>query len=743
MKKLLVLQAILCLYEAGIIAQPANEFITGTVVEKSEGQVLPVPGAHVYWSGTNVGTVTDPFGYFSLEKSNETPFLVVRFVGYAPDTVNVGSKNSLEITLDKFVELQSVEVVKHKKTTELSMIDPIKVEHVGEGELTKAACCNLSESFETNPSVDVSFTDAITGTKQIQMLGLAGPYTQITRENIPDIRGLSAIYGMEYIPGPWIESIQLNKGTGSVANGFESIAGQINVELRKPETADRLYLNVFASEESRIEANLNLSQKLNDKWSTGLLIHGRNQSMAMDKNNDGFIDKPTGSQLIVLNRWMYQSLNGWQSQLGIKATLNESVGGQIGFDPEVKEGFWGMEMKTNRLEGWLKAGKVSKSKTYQSFGFQLSGSAHNQESRFGLKEYSGIQQSFYGNFIFQSIISDTRHSYRTGASIQYDNYDELFDSTIYDRLETVPGAFFEYTFSPDEKFDLVTGIRIDYHNQYGLFFTPRMHLRYAPTDNLVFRLSAGRGQRTASIFAENNSVLASSRRIVIMSDGSKKPYGLDAESAWNFGANITQKFRLDYRDGAISFDFYHTLFNNQVVVDLDENPQEVLFYNLDGQSFASSFQSQFDYELIRRLDIRMAYRFYDVQTSYQSGMKSKPLVSKHRAFMNLSYGTRDHWKFDATWQWYGPKRIPSTDANPVEYQLAENSPAFSIINTQISKEWREKFELYLGVENALNFKQKNPILSSDAPFSPYFDSSLIWGPVFGRMVYGGMRLKIK
>jgi outer membrane receptor for ferrienterochelin and colicin len=623
------------------------------------------------------------------------------------------------------------------------MINPIKVESIGEEELCKAACCNLSESFETNPSVDISFTDAITGTKQIQMLGLAGPYTQITRENMPDIKGLSAIYGMEYIPGPWIEGIQLNKGTGSVVNGFEGIAGQINVELRKPETAERVYLNVFGNTESRIEANLNLARKVNKKWSTALLFHGRNQSFAMDKNNDGFIDKPTGNQYILLNRWHFASGNGWISQFGIKGTLNSNIGGQAGFNPKINEGLWGMEMETKRLESWMKIGKVSAKKPFQSYGFQLSGLIHDQSSVFGNKQYSGMQKSGYINFIFQSAFSDIRHKYKLGTSIQGDGFSERLDSMNFDRNEVVPGAFFEYTFSPHPDFDIVTGLRSDYHNNYGIFITPRVHLRYALKKKSVIRLSAGRGQRTASILAENMPVFASGRSVVILDSKQSAPYNLSAEKAWNFGVNFTQKFRLDYRDGSISFDLYHTTFKDQVVVDLDYDPQQILFYNLDGKSFSTSFQSQFDYEVLKRLDLRLAYRWYNVKTNYINGIKAKPLVSKNRAFLNLAYATRKQLKLDYTIQWYGSKRIPETSSNPEEYRLEGFSPDFFLMNAQISKEWNEKFEIYFGAENLLGYKQSNPILASNYPFGQYFDSSLIWGPVFGRMIYAGLRLRIK
>ncbi|MBN2484444.1 MAG: TonB-dependent receptor [Bacteroidales bacterium] len=727
---------------AFLVAQQETGLITGKVYELIDGENIPLTGANVFWANTTTGTVTNGNGEFTLEKIAKAKLLVASFVGYEPDTLNIEENPDVQFILKNSLQIRQVEVVRRAKTVEFSMLEPIKVEKIGEGELKKAACCNLSESFETNPSVDVSFTDAITGTKQIQMLGLSGPYTQITSENMPDIRGLSAVYGMEYIPGHWIESIQLNKGTGSVVNGFESIAGQINVELRKPETADRLYFNLYGNNESRVEGNLNLKHELSGHVATALLLHARTQHVSMDDNNDGFIDKPVGEQFIVLNRWDMHNDKGWESRLGIKATHVDNFGGQKGYVPEGNNGLWGMQMNTQRYEAWLKLGKVSAKKDYQSFGTQYSGIFHKHDAVFGRKTYSAQQKSGYFNFIFQSAIGDTRYKYRSGTSLQYDQLSETLDSIGFIREEMVPGIFYEFTYSPVPQFDAVAGLRADWHNSYGLFFIPRLHIRYAPFEKSVLRFSAGKGLRTASIMAENTSVLASARQVVVLGSENGKPYGLDAEKAWNFGANFTQKFRLDYRDGAVSFDLYHTLFENQVVVDLDENPQQVHFYNLNGTSYSTSFQSQIDYELFRRFDIRLAYRWYDVKTSYFSGIQDKPLISKNRSFVNIAYATRKYWKFDFTTQWYGSKRIPSTATNPEKYQIGEASPSFFQMNAQISKEWNEKFEVYIGAENLLNYKQQNPIIAFDEPFGPYFDSSLIWGPVSGRMFYGGLRLKM-
>ena len=737
----------LCFLLSDLQAQEKSKYIEGRVTENfGEDNEEPLIGANVYWLNTLAGTTTDPEGNFKLKRFPGETHLVISFVGYQPDTISVLNQDYFSVELLSSLSIDELEIVYREKSTKIGYLEPLKVEKIGQKELVKAACCNLSESFETNPSVDVSFTDAVTGTRQIQMLGLAGPYTQITREVIPDIRGLSAIYGLTYIPGPWIEGIQLIKGTGSVANGFESIAGQINVELWKPETMDRLYLNGYANAKGRIEANANIKLNISEDWGTAFLLHGSNASLKHDRNDDGFLDSPLSRQYIVLNRWEYNSPSGTHFQLGFKGTHIDKQGGQESFDPDEDSGttnYWGMEMLTERIEGWAKLGKISQKKTWQSIGLQLSGVNHRQESWFGLNDYKAEQSSFYINLLFQSIIGNTNHTYKTGTSLQYDDYRESLNSDDYDRTEVVPGAFFEYTYNPFNKFIFVAGLRADYHNLFGPFLTPRVFLRYPITERTILRIAGGRGQRTANIFAENNAVLATARDIIIEGENPDNPYGLDPEVAWNYGINLTQSFTLDYRNGVISFDYYRTHFENQIVIDYDFSPQQVLFYNLEGKSYSNSFHAQFDYEVINRLDVRLAYRWYDVKTTYHSQLLLKPLISKHRGFINMAYETRKYWKFDVTVNRQGKKRIPDLSSNPEEFQLEDYSPAFFLVNGQISKTLREKFELYAGVENLFDFKQKDPILSSEDPFSPYFDSSLVWGPIFGRNLYFGFRYNLK
>lgn len=714
--------------------------LEGKVVAKADQS--PLVGAQIFWAGTDLGTNSEQDGSFRLRRTPDSDRLVVRFFGYEADTLQIGEQDFVQISL-QLSTLEEVAIEGRQRSTSISFLDPLKTENIGEKELEKAACCNLSESFETNPSVDVAFTDAITGTRQIQLLGLAGPYTQITRENMPHIRGLSSLYGLTYTPGFWVAGMQLNKGAGSVINGYESVAGQINIELRKPPTADRLGLNLYANEMGRLEANLNLAHRFEDSpWSTALLVLAANRSAERDRNQDGFMDMARNQTYIGLHRWHYIGDNGIRFQAGVKGVYIDRLGGQLGVREDQSGSLWALRQDTRRLEGFAKIGKVL-DRPGHSMGLQLSTANHDQKSEFGRRDYDASQQTTYANFIYQGIIGSTAHTYKTGLSLQYDRFAERLESTNYDRTEVVPGAYFEYTYNFLDKLGIVGGIRADYHNLFGAFVTPRFHLRYALTEKTILRASAGRGQRTANILAENNNLLASSREIVIEGTDNNKPYGLEQEVAWNYGINLTQLFTLDYREGTLSLDFYRTDFVNQIVIDLDRSPRQAVFYNLDGKSYSNSFQAQLDYELIKRLDVRLAYRWFDVKTTYDGSLRQKPLIATHRAFVNLAYETRNYWKFDYTFNWESSKRIPFTSRNPGPLRLGQLSPSFFLMNAQISKTWREKLDVYLGGENLLNFVQEDPILASNDPFGPYFDSSLIWGPIFGRNVYVGMRYKIK
>jgi outer membrane receptor for ferrienterochelin and colicins len=747
MKKYCLIIVVVLLCNKVIAQQVTN--LKGIVVDTDlKGNITPIQGAFVRWLNEKNIIISDSNGVFVIPFSNQTKKLIVSYVGYKTDTIFVAEKKFVKVLLITKNRLKDVNISIERKGSEISFIDPWKTTVMNEKELFKAACCNLSESFETNPSVDVNLTDAITGTKQIQMLGLASQYTQLTQEMIPGARGLAVNYGSAYTPGTWINSIQVTKGIGSVANGFESIAGQINTELHKSDVKETVYFNAYASEGGRYEANLNYAHASSPAFSQMILLHASALTNRMDNNNDGYLDNPLGYQLNAMYRFKFDKGKGLIVQGGVRTLIDNKTGGQFNYEEKADtiNRLYGFKIKALRNDAFLKVGYVFHKKIYKSVGLQISGANQQYETYFGENTYKGTQNSFYSNLIYQSLISSSDHKFKTGLSVLYDNYDEqLFNITNYDfkRKEIVSGAFFEYTYSFLNKFTLVAGQRIDYNNLYGLFYTPRLHMRYALNNTLVLRASGGRGQRTANIISENTGLLVSARQFVFTPNYQTNAYGLQPEVAWNYGLSLTKNFKLNYKKGSWTIDYYYTNFENQIVVDRDKNAQQVRFYNLKGTSFSNSVQVQLDYELVKRLDVRMAYRLYNVQTYYDSvGLKEVPLIAAHRAFFNIGYTTKNKWNFDFTWQWIGEKRLPNTQTNPAENQLSSYSSAYTLLNTQISKSlFNKKLDMYVGVENILDFKQENPIIDAQNPFGSYFDASMVWGPVFGRMIYTGLRLK--
>jgi len=726
--------------------------VTGVVMqENNRGELTPIESANVHWlEDATIHAQTDASGVFKIDHQEYVKRLIISYAGHQPDTLTVTDPHEVVVVTAKDNVLAEVTVSARRRSNYISALSPTRLEVLTGQELFKAACCDLSESFETNASVDVVSSDAVTGSKQIQMLGLSGIYTQLTVENLPGPRGLATPLGLNSISGTWIESIQIGKGIGSVVNGFENIAGQINVELKKPETSERLFFNAYTNNAGRSDINLNLFHRFSERWTGGLLLHDNfmyNKNMNFSKN--GFRDIPVGNLFSGVSRWKYEDGKGFMLQFGLKFLSDDRTGGQVDFDPamdKLTENRYGLGFDIERYEAFAKIGYVFPQQTHRSVGLQLSGTSYNQTSYFGLRTYDAEQRNVYANLIYQDIIGTVVHKYRTGLSMQYDRYDELYVEERFARTEAVPGGFFEYTYGPSEKFDVVLGIRGDYNNLYGWFATPRAHVRYQPMAGTTFRISSGRGQRTANIFAENTAALASSRVAhIVAASPTANAYGLKPEIAWNTGISFDQSFRLFHREASFSAEFFRNDFINQVVVDY-ENPRELAFYNLDGKSYSNSLQTELRLMPLPHLEARMAYRLFDVKTTYARTLLQRPLVARHRGFFNLGYATHSGgWHFDYTFNITGQKRLPSTAANPAEYQLPEYSRAYTTMNAQISKTIgkSQPIDLYVGGENLTGFFQQNPILAADQPFSQFFDSSLLWGPITGRMFYVGIRFSIK
>jgi outer membrane receptor for ferrienterochelin and colicin len=643
------------------------------------------------------------------------------------------------------VQLDEVTVVTRRLGTLKKRSSVMNEDMITAGELLRAACCNLGESFTTNPSVDVSYTDAATGARQIKLLGLAGTYVQMLTENIPNFRGAALPYALGYVPGPWMQSIQVSKGAASVKNGYEAITGQINVEFKKPQQpeADWVSANLFGSSTGRWEANADATLNLNSRWSTSLLAHYENETLRHDANGDGFQDIPRVTQYNLWNRWAYMG-DHYVFQAGIKALHETRSSGQTpqgASDPRYLIG-----IETDRYELFTKNAYIFDKEKNTNLALILQGTLHKQNAGYGRRFYDVDQTGVYASLMFETEFTPM-HSLSTGLSFNYDRYDQhyrlsgTYGSTAGLEQDIIPGAYAQYTFNYNDILTLMAGIRADYDpdpaiGDSHLFVTPRAHLKYAPNETVNFRLSVGKGYRMPHVLAENNNLLASSRLLTIEEN-------LQREEAWNYGGGAAFYLPLFGKTLNLNADYYYTEFRRQVVVDRETNPYVVYFDNLRGRSYSHAFQVDLTYPLFRGFTFTAAYRLTDAKTNYNGTLKQRPLTGRHKGLFTASYQTNmGLWQFDATLQLNGGGRMPAP------YTLADGTPSwdeyyrgFPQLNVQVTRFFR-RWSVYAGGENLTNFKQAHPVIGADDPWGNRFDATMVWGPTHGAKAYIGIRYNI-
>ena len=699
--------------------------LQGYILDKATNS--PIFGAVVLWENTNVAVISDEKGAFEIPRDSSTNVLVVTYLGFQTRKFEIADEEQIVVELaPSSSDLDVVEIKIEKPSTNISMYSTIKVEELNQKALEKAACCNLSESFETNPTVDASYTDAVTGSKQIQLLGLAGPYALITTGNIPTITGNSAVTGLDFVPGQWLESIQLMKGTGSVVNGYSSVSGQINAEYKHYEEL-KFFLNGYADASSRSEMNLIIPEK-KGHLKKGVFLQTDYSFEEMDNNDDGFMDNQTGPKVVgmILTRYENDSSN-WENQTAIKFDFIDKTAGQL----SSFENPYVFNNQQQKLDIWTKTGYVFSSPG-RSFGMQFHAFSDNKRMLFGNRTLNAKEQKFYVNLIYADILGNTNHSYKTGFSYSGNLIDNSLDSIGYSWVEHVPGVFYEYSYVPGDKVSVVAGGRIDYSSRFGFIATPRVHARWELGKGNVFRSTIGYGSKTPNPLLENFGVLASSRKVIIEQ--------MDLEQAMNIGGNYSKKWKIKKREFTFSTDFYHTYFYNKMLANYDLNSQEIHFYSLERGSYANSFMTQVIGEPMENLTLNIAYRWYDIQSKFNGNEYSQqPLNAQHRVMGNFEWQISPKWNLDYTLVWNGKSRIPQLNEHPDEFQREKFSMPYWLHNSQVKWTASSRWEAYLGAENLFNFKQNRPIIAAEDPFGEYFDASLIWGPVFGRRVYGGFR----
>jgi len=701
-----------------------QRWIEGRVYGREpDGTERPLGGVRLRWAELEVGSFSLPDGRFRLLRPQGAALLQVRAVGYRQlDTLlPEGLADTVVLVLEAEYSLSEVTV---EAPTPTIAPAPVKTELIGRRQLEQSACCTLAESFEKSPTVEASFSDPLVGARQIQLLGLSGVYVQTLTEAIPALRGLALPFQWEYVPGPFLESIAIAKGATSVVDGYEGLTGSIVLEYWKPQTAAPLFVNLFGNSVGRVEFNaVGALRGLGAGWSGMGFLHGWWAGSERDANRDGFRDMPLVRQLTAMTRMLHQGQT--EVQLLATAVLDERDGGTLaGVAPERRYPVW---TRGRRGEVLLKGSRWISPWTQVGIRAMLVG--QGLEAQLGFRPYTGTQQTAAVKALFVTELPN-EWRLRYGVDVLLERTEERFADTVWNRRELVPGAFLEATLTLEDQLTLVAGLRGDWHNLYGAFLTPRAYLRWQPTLDVTLRLSAGRGMRVPNPVADNMGFFLSSRQFVL---GALSP-----EWGWNYGGSFT--LVLPFAPWTFDAEFYRTEFRNQVVPDLDVSPRLLVVQNV-GRAYANSALLQLEGR-IAAVEVRVAYRWWDTWARTGGQWRRRPLVSPHRVLVTLSAATQQQrWQFDATMVWHSAGRLPTDAGNPDSLRWGERYPAFFRLNAQVTRRFNG-WELYAGVENATNALQRRAVVDAANPHGPYFDASLIWGPLEARLFYLGLRWRL-
>lgn len=607
---------------------------------------------------------------------------------------------------------------------------------IGREELFRAACCNLGESFTTNPSVDVSYSDAATGARQIRLLGLSGIYVQMLTENLPDFQGVAAPYSLEYVPGPWMQSIQVSKGASSVRNGYQSITGQIDIEYLKPDDDEGVTANLYGNSKSRMEVNADANFHLDSHLSTEILAHFQDDYGHHDENHDGFLDQPDVRQWNLQNRWKWKG-DRYLFHGGLGLIRENREGGQTHHTAPESHHLFQTGVVTDRYVGYMKHAFILDPDHGSNIALMGNVAMHLMDATYGHRTYHVNGKNAYAQLMYECNITE-KHNLSLGVSLQHDFLAQKLRNAgfeVSDEQETTTGAYAQYTFTLDKRLALMLGGRIDHSSRYGTFGTPRLHLKWQPAEWMNLRISAGQGRRTAHALAENSQLLASGRTMTIDD--------LQQEKAYNYGASGAFDIPLMRKTLRVNAEFYHTRFSRQAVVDYDSDAAQIHIANLQGRSFSNTFQVDASYPLFEGLELSAAWRWNEVKTTYGGHLREKPLTSRYKGLVSASYKTPlGLWQVDINLQLNGGGRMP------VPYQLADGTMswperfrAYEQLSAQLTR-WFRHFSIYVGGENLTAFRQEQVIIDAEHPWGTSFDPTLVWGPVHGRLFYAGIRVNI-
>ena len=725
--------------------------VNGTVY--SEGE--PLNGASLRIKGTNLGTITNEKGYFSIKfskkKNNQ---LIISYTGHKSKQIEIDPKESDigKIILELYESLDEIVISGTLKPVS-KLNSPVAVEVYSQSFFKANPSPSIFESLESINGIRPQLNCNVCNTGDIHINGQEGSYTMVLIDGLPIVSGLSTVYGLSGIPQSLIERVEIVKGPASTLYGSEAIGGVINLITKLPENSSKLSVDSFLSDWGELNTDIGYKYSLS-KRTTGLLgINYFNFSNPIDNNNDGFTDLTIQDRISIFNKFTY----GDKLSFATRFVYEDRWGGQLNWEPKYRGGdtVYGENIYTTRFEAF---GNYTFNK---NLSFQFSYNNHTHNSAYGTTIFNANQTIGFGQLIWNKSIKNNDLLF--GLAYRYTYYDDDTTATFNEILNSnqediyhMPGLFIQDEIKINESNTLLLGIRFDHNSLHGNIFTPRINYKLSNYDQTsILRMSFGTGYRVAQVFTEDHAALTGARDVVFLND-------LEPEKSWNTNLNYVKKVYL--KEGAIiDFDIsiFKTLFSNKIIPDYDTNPNKIIYDNLKGRSISQGVSLNINSLLENGIRFNLGATYIDSYIK-EDGVKTVPyLTEKFQGVWKFEKKWNDkNLIFDLTGTTIGPLRLPTLsrlDPRP------DYSSTFSIVNIQLTKILKNTFEIYGGIKNIFDFTPpKNSIARSFDPFdkqvvfdnsgnaiqnenNPYaltFDPSYVFASNQGFRFFFGLRYRI-
>lgn len=739
-----------------------------------QGRVLsgdqPLEFASIAVHQTNMGTITDSTGYFRIEDVAYGEYrLEVSMLGF------ISRRHSVKISADEpnasinfelepsHLDLDEVVVSGTMKT--VSRLDsPVPVEVYSDDFFKANPAPSVFESLQNVNGVRPQLNCNVCNTGDIHINGLEGPYTMVLIDGMPIVSGLSTVYGLTGIPQSLIERVEVVKGPASTLYGSEAVGGLINIITRNPGSAPQFSADIFGTSWGEVNTDLGLRFGLGKKASALLGVNYFNYQQPIDNNNDGFTDITLQDRISLFNKWSIDRPGRRTLSFAARYVYEDRWGGEMDWAKPYRGGdeVYGESIYTNRWEFF----GIYQLPTTELINFQFSANGHDQNSVYGNTTYLAQQYIGFGQLSWHKELG-ARHSLLLGTAFRYTYYDDntpataAFDLSSGDSnqpsITYLPGLFLQDEIALHPNHKLLLGLRYDHNSLHGGIFSPRINYKWnSPDKKNTLRLSAGNGYRVANVFTEDHAALTGARQVVFIGD-------LQPETSWNANLNFVKKiFTPNNTIIGLDATAFYTYFSNRIIADYETNPNQIIYANLDGHAISRGVSLNVDLAFPNGLNVVAGITGMDV-FSEENGVKTQQILTESwSGVWNINYTFPDlDLKIDYTGNVYGPMRLPRlSDTDP----RAAESPWWSIQNLQLTKSLGNKWELYGGVKNLLNFTPPaNSIARAFDPFdrgvtfddqgqvvptenNPYaltFDPSYVYAPNQGIRGFLGVRYRVE